>query len=186
MDFGIAKADGIGLTKTGFTLGTPYYMSPEQVLGQEVTPQADVYSFGVLLYELLADKKPIEAESFDKIFHKILYDPLNLEPLHEAGVAPAAIDLIRKCMAKPPAERPAGFGIICGALEETLRQGALQPRPGPAELAVNPSAGDELPPFLQALPAPLRTQGGLALLGGLAALLVMVAIYLGLRLAHVL
>jgi len=73
MDFGIAKSDGMRLTKTGFTLGTPFYMSPEQVLGQDVTTQADVYSFGVLLYELLAGKKPIEAENFEKIFHKILY-----------------------------------------------------------------------------------------------------------------
>ncbi len=185
MDFGIAKPDGMQLANTGFTLGTPYYMSPEQVLGEDVTIQADVYSFGVLLYELLAGKKPIEAENFEKIFHKILYDPLNLEPLHEAAVAPAAIDLIRKCMAKPPAERPQGFGIVCGAIEETLKQGALQPRPAPEEAAVEPSSGDGLPAFLQALPAPLRTQGGLAFLGGVATLLVMTAIYFGLHLARV-
>jgi eukaryotic-like serine/threonine-protein kinase len=185
MDFGIAKPEGMRLANTGFTVGTPYYMSPEQVLGQDVTNQADVYSFGVLLYELLADKKPIEAESSEKIFHKILYDPLNLEPLHEAAVAPAAIDLVRKCMAKPPAERPQGFGIICGAIEETLRQGALQPRPAPAEPEVKPPARDELPRLLRALPGPLRTQGGLALLAGGATLLVMAAIYFGLRLANV-
>jgi eukaryotic-like serine/threonine-protein kinase len=185
MDFGIARSDGMGLTQTGFTLGTPYYMSPEQVLGQDVTTQADVYSFGVLLYELLAGKKPIEAENFEKIFHKILYDPLNLEPLHEAAVAPAAIDLIRKCMAKPPAERPQGFGIVCGAIEETLKQGALQPRPAPLEPAVKPVSADELPAFLQAFPAPLQTQGGLAFLGGIAMLLVMALIYFGLRFARV-
>lgn len=185
MDFGIAKSDGMRLTKTGFTLGTPYYMSPEQVLGQDVTTQADVYSFGVLLYELLAGKKPIEAENFEKIFHKILYEPLNLEPLHEANVAPAAIDLIRKCMAKPPAERPQGFGIVCGAIEETLKQGALQPRPTPPEPVMTPSSSDDLPAFLRGLPAPLRTQSGLAFLGGIATLLVMIVIYLGLRLARV-
>jgi eukaryotic-like serine/threonine-protein kinase len=185
MDFGIAKSDGTRLTKTGFTLGTPYYMSPEQVLGQDVTAQTDVYSFGVLLYELLAGKKPVEAENFEKIFHKILYDPLNLEPLHEADVAPAVIDLIRKCMAKPPAERPPGFGIVCGAIEETLKQGALQPRPAPPEPVVTASSADEMPAFLQALPAPLRTQGGLAFLGGIATLLVMAMIYFGLRLARV-
>ena len=185
MDFGIAKPDGTGPANSEFTVGTPYYMSPEQVLGQDVTPQADVYSFGVLLYELLAGKKPIEAENSEKIFHKILYDPLNLEPLHEAAVAPAAIDLIRKCMAKPPAERPQGLGIVCGAIEETLRQGALQPRPAPSVAAVKPPSGDELPAFLQALPAPLRTLGGLAFLGGIATLLAMALIYFGLRLARV-
>ncbi len=66
-------------------------------------------------------RSPIEGENSEKIFHKILYDPLNLEPLQEAAVAPAVIDLVRKCMAKPPAERPRGFGIVCGAIEETLR-----------------------------------------------------------------
>jgi hypothetical protein len=106
--------------------------------------------------------------------------------LHEAAVAPAAIDLIRKCMAKPPAERPQGFGIVCGAIEETLKQGALQPRPAPAHVEMELPSGDELPPFLRALPGPLRTQGGLAFLGGLATLLVMVIVYFGLRLAHVL
>jgi serine/threonine protein kinase len=185
MDFGIAKSDGMAFAKTGFTVGTPYYMSPEQVVGQDVTEQADVYSFGVLLYELLAGKKPIEADSSEKIFHKILYDPLNLEPLQEAAVAPAAIDLIRKCMAKPPAERPQGFGIVCGAIEETLRQGALQPRPAPAEAETTAPSADQLPAFLRGLPAPLRTQGGLAFLGGIAALLVMMVIYFGLRLAGV-
>ncbi len=185
MDFGIAKADGIQLTKTGFTLGTPYYMSPEQVLGQDVTTQADVYSFGVLMYELMTGKKPVEAENFEKIFHKILYEPLNLEPLHEALVAPAVIDLIRKCMAKPPAERPQGLSIVCGALEETLKQGALQPRPAPAASTPQAASSDDLPEFLQGLPAPLRTQGGLALLGGGATLIVIAAVYLGLRLARV-
>src|SRR6185436_11229592 len=124
MDFGIAKADNMRLTRTGMTLGTPYYMSPEQVLGQDVTTLADIYSFGVLMYELLTGKKPIQGENYEKIFHKILYDPLDLEPLHEAAVAPAAIDLISKCMTKRPAERPQNFAIICGAIEETLRQGA--------------------------------------------------------------
>ena len=187
MDFGIAKPEGARITQTGMTLGTPYYMSPEQVLGQDVTPQADVYAFGVLMYELLTEKKPVEAEDFEKIFHKILYESLNLEPLHEAAVAPAAVDLIRRCMSKPPAERPQGFEIICGALGEILKQGALQPRAVPAEPAPPPPppSGDELPEFLQALPAPLRTQGGLALMGGVATLLVMGVLYFALHLARI-
>jgi serine/threonine protein kinase len=186
MDFGIAKADNMRLTRTGMTLGTPYYMSPEQVLGQDVTTLADIYSFGVLMYELLTEKKPIEGENYEKIFHKILYDPLDLEPLHEAAVAPAAIDLITKCLAKRPADRPQNFTIICSAIEETLRQGALQPRPVP--VAAPPAVAtsdDALPAFLQALPAPLRTSSGLAVLGGVATLVVMAAVYFALRLARV-
>jgi serine/threonine-protein kinase len=161
-------------------------MSPEQVLGQDVTHLADIYSFGVLMYELLTAKKPIEGENYEKIFHKILYDPLDIEPLHDAAVAPAAIDLISKCLTKRPAGRPQNFTIICGAIEETLRQGALQPRPVPvAAPAAVATSGDDLPAFLQALPAPLRTSGGLAVLGGVATLIVMAAIYFALRLARV-
>lgn len=186
MDFGIAKADNIHLTRTGMTLGTPFYMSPEQVLGQDVTTLADIYSFGVLMYELLTGKKPVHGENYEKIFHNILYEPLDLEPLHEAAVAPAAIDLVSKCLAKRPAERPQNFVIICGAIEETLRQGALQPRPSPVAVPpAQPTPGDDLPAFLQALPAPLKTSGGLAFLGGVATLLVMAAIYFALRLARV-
>ena len=57
VDFGIAKTEGMQLTGAGFTLGTPYYMAPEQVLGKPLTPQADVYAFGILLFELVAGSK---------------------------------------------------------------------------------------------------------------------------------
>jgi serine/threonine-protein kinase len=179
MDFGIAKSEGTQLTRTGFTLGTPFYMSPEQVLGQEVTGQADVYSFGVLMYELFTGMKPVQGDTVEKLFHQVLYDAPNLEPLHEAQVPPAAIDLIRKCLAKAPAERPPGFGIICGALEEILGPGAIRLRavPQPA-LPPSPVAhAGELPGFLRKLPAPLRSQGGLMLVAGVATLVVIVLVY---------
>src|SRR5207249_5019637 len=59
MDFGIAKSEGVQLTRAGFTLGTPFYMAPEQVLGKPLTAQADVYAFGILLFELLTGNKPV-------------------------------------------------------------------------------------------------------------------------------
>src|SRR5258708_27204321 len=57
MDFGIAKSHSVSLTRVGFTLGTPFYMAPEQVLGQAVTPLVDVYAFGIMLCELFTGQK---------------------------------------------------------------------------------------------------------------------------------
>ncbi|MBM3766627.1 MAG: serine/threonine protein kinase [Acidobacteria bacterium] len=105
MDFGIAKAEGMQLTRAGFTLGTPYYMAPEQVLGQQVTHLVDVYSFGILLFELLTGAKPIMGESIEKIFNKILYEPLDMAPLQAAGVEQELQRIIAKCTSKQPQDR---------------------------------------------------------------------------------
>lgn len=120
MDFGIAKSEGIALTRAGFTLGTPYYMAPEQVLGQPVTPQVDVYAFGILLFEVLTGLKPITGESVEKIFNQILYQPVDLEPLRAQNMSPLIVSLIERCTAKQPAQRPAGFGIVIEELERVL------------------------------------------------------------------
>jgi serine/threonine protein kinase len=120
MDFGIAKSEGIALTRAGFTLGTPYYMAPEQVLGQPVTPQVDVYAFGILLFEVLTGLKPITGESVEKIFNQILYQPIDLEPLRAQNMSPLIISLIERCTAKQPVQRPAGFGIVIEELERVL------------------------------------------------------------------
>ena len=60
MDFGIAKTEGLAMTRAGYVLGTPYYMAPEQVTGEKITEQVDVYAFGVLLFEMLTGRKPID------------------------------------------------------------------------------------------------------------------------------
>lgn len=105
MDFGIAKAEGMQLTRAGFTLGTPYYMAPEQVLGQQVTHLVDVYSFGILLFEMLCGNKPISGDTIEKIFNKILYEPLDMAPLQAAGVDPEVLRIVSKCTAKQPQDR---------------------------------------------------------------------------------
>src|SRR5712692_7661298 len=120
MDFGIAKSEGVQLTRAGFTLGTPYYMAPEQVLGQPLTPQADVYAFGVLLFELLTGTKPIVGDSVEKIFNHILYEPLSLEPLKAQRLPPAVITLITQCTAKQPAQRPQGLGPVSREIEQIV------------------------------------------------------------------
>ena len=71
VDFGIAKSGkGARLTQTGVLLGTPYYMSPEQITGKEVQRQSDLYSMGVVLYELLTAEVPFQADSTFMITYK--------------------------------------------------------------------------------------------------------------------
>ncbi|MBX9600203.1 MAG: serine/threonine protein kinase [Bryobacteraceae bacterium] len=120
MDFGIAKSEGMSLTRAGFTLGTPYYMAPEQVLGQQITPLVDVYAFGVVLYELLTGVKPIAGETVERIFNAILYEPLNLEPVKALNAPPPVFDLITRCTAKQTAQRPQSMTEVVVALQHLL------------------------------------------------------------------
>lgn len=117
MDFGIAKSEDAALTRSGTTLGTPFYMAPEQVMGQPATAQADVYAYGVVLYELMTGIKPVRGDRLEQVFDQILYRSVPLDPLEEAQVPPLIVDMIRRCMAKAPAHRPQGLAAICGQLE---------------------------------------------------------------------
>jgi len=77
MDFGIAKALGgerLGTTKTGMTVGTPEYMSPEQILGKNVDARSDIYSVGMMLFEILTGKLPFEHTSSEYEIQKFHRD----------------------------------------------------------------------------------------------------------------
>jgi len=137
MDFGIAKTEGMQMTRAGYVLGTPYYMAPEQVTGQGVTEQVDVYAFGVMLFELLTGSKPIMEESMTQLFYKILNEPLNLEPLVQLGLPDAVRELVAHCTMKNAAERPQGFPPVIAEIERILAEleaptvYAPGPTPGP-------------------------------------------------------
>ncbi len=122
MDFGIAKTEGLSMTRAGYVLGTPYYMSPEQVMGQEVTEQVDVYAFGILLFELMTGGKPIGGDSVERIFYSILNEPLDIEPLAQSGAPQAVCDLVARCTMKSPVERPPGFAPVCAELERMIAE----------------------------------------------------------------
>ena len=173
MDFGIAKSKGLSLTRAGFTLGTPYYMAPEQVLGQQVTTQVDVYSFGVLLYEMIVGLKPVSGETVEKIFSAILYESLNLEPLRAANVPESVYSLIAACTAKKPEERPQGFGVVCAELERILQNPSAS---GKSAIKVVPKGTGDLPGFMRSLPAFMQSPAMLMIVAGVGVLLVMTLI----------
>jgi serine/threonine-protein kinase len=141
MDFGIAKTQGLNMTRAGFVLGTPAYMAPEQIRGQAATDQVDVYAFGVMMFEMMTGVKPIGGDTIERIFHSILNEPLDLEPLSNAGAPQAVRSLVARCTAKSPADRPQGFAPVCAELERILadmeaptlrivaRRGGAPPKP---------------------------------------------------------
>lgn len=122
MDFGIAKAQNFNLTRDGFALGTPYYMAPEQVLGKPITPAADIYAFGIVLYELLTGLKPVTGETVESLFYLILNQQLNMEPLVQNQTPPELIKLIERCAAKKPEERPQSFDSVVTEIEAILQK----------------------------------------------------------------
>jgi serine/threonine-protein kinase len=118
MDFGVAKTSDFNLTKTGFQVGTPYYMAPEQVKGERPTPSVDIYAFGILLFEVFTGRRAVEGATIERLFYQILHEPLNLTPLETAGVPRKYIELIARLTAKLPGDRPAGFSEVAAALEQ--------------------------------------------------------------------
>ena len=106
VDFGIAKAEErISHTRTGTLKGKPAYMAPEQARGGKVDQRADIFSFGVLMFELLAGQRPWKAKAAFDVMMEIAGDPPpRLSELRPA-LNPEFIAIVEKCLAKSPEER---------------------------------------------------------------------------------
>jgi formylglycine-generating enzyme required for sulfatase activity/tRNA A-37 threonylcarbamoyl transferase component Bud32 len=129
MDFGISKVQDSTRTTTGVVMGTPYYMAPEQVLGRNITPLVDVYSFGVLVFELMTGTRPVVGDTVERIFYQILQEPLNLEPMRQAGIPDPVVDLVARCTEKDPVKRPQGFGEVCARIRSIIHDWDAATRP---------------------------------------------------------
>jgi eukaryotic-like serine/threonine-protein kinase len=141
LDFGIAKlaegsrAEGThgildetvtptgGQTRTGQILGTPAYMSPEQIRGERVDARTDIFSLGAVLYELVSGQRPFPGGSMVESGHAILHD----DPAPLPNVPPLVSQVIRRCLAKDPEARIQSAHDLAFALE-MLRADAGPPR----------------------------------------------------------
>jgi tRNA A-37 threonylcarbamoyl transferase component Bud32 len=104
-DFGIARLDSSNLTQEGQLLGTPNYMAPEQIQGKEVDHRADLFSLGVVLYEMLTRHKPFQGENLTVVSHRIVYDHFT-PPRDYARDLPPGIDrILDRALEKDPARR---------------------------------------------------------------------------------
>jgi serine/threonine-protein kinase len=120
MDFGIAKTADLSLTRTGMAMGTPYYMSPEQISGNQTSHLVDIYAYGLLLYELLTGVRGVRGETMEQVFFQILNQTVDVAAMENAGAPPAVRDLVMRCTAKKAEERPQTFRAISEELRRIL------------------------------------------------------------------
>jgi serine/threonine-protein kinase len=147
---------GSDMTRTGLVMGTPHYMSPEQVRGEHVDSRSDVFSLGCVFYELLTERKPFDAESL----HSVLYMVLQATPRPPREVVPdlpkVVQQLLERSMAREPAARFPDATAFLAAVQQVRE-------------AIAEGRGDELLPALAApvaappvapVPAPSMADAG--------------------------
>ncbi|HET8938747.1 MAG TPA: serine/threonine-protein kinase [Polyangiales bacterium] len=150
LDFGIAKVKNAAakLTSTGMVFGTPHYLSPEQAAGQPVDHRSDIYSLGVIMYQVLAGELPFTAESLMALMTKHMFEPA--PSLREAGhPVPTALDaIVGRCLQKKPELRHGSMRELDSDLRRVQLSPVSEPRPPAAlsALIVAASLGGSAPP----------------------------------------
>ncbi len=172
-DFGIARSlESDGLTKTGRVLGTTDYVSPEQAMGQDVDSRSDIYSLGVLLYEMLTGKPPFEADSLVGVAMKHVNEPMPDLQERRPDASSALAAVIERSTLKDPKKRYPDMGAMLAELE-----GALE-----VEIARSGSSTSEATSVLDTvsnrkrlLPSRKASLAGIALVLGATALALLIA-----------
>jgi beta-lactam-binding protein with PASTA domain/tRNA A-37 threonylcarbamoyl transferase component Bud32 len=127
-DFGIARAVSqhtMTVTQPGMVMGSVYYISPEQAQGHELHEMSDLYSLGVVLYEMLTGKLPYSGDSPITVAIKHVSSPIPTSDLSEGTVSPALAAIVRKLLQKDPASRFSSATEVASALREA-REHPLQ------------------------------------------------------------
>jgi serine/threonine-protein kinase len=189
-DFGIARIESSSMTQAGTLLGTPAYMSPEQFMGQVVDARSDIYSSGVLLYQLLTGERPFEG-GLSAIMHKAL----NTEPPWPSQLsvtAPPAFDaVVKRAMAKRPEERYASATAFLEAVRAALHAPSTPaaepavsedeatmvaaPAPRPVPVTAAPAAVRPVSPAPSVTSAPAKRSSPLPMIATAAAVVIVAA-----------
>lgn len=178
-DFGIAKmVEGTSqFTRTGGIVGTPSYMSPEQIQGRKLDGRSDVYSLGIMLYEMATGRPPFRAETPPAIFVKHLHDPLPPPHMYNPDIPEGVERVILKALAKDPDDRFSSAGELAQALTRSLAGQPVDIAGIPSIKRLPPTEAAPLPPAKRRrsiLPFALIGAGVLAVLAILVILTVFV------------
>ena len=194
LDFGIAKvsssSEGSKLTRAGAVFGTPHYMSPEQAAGSPVDHRGDIYSFGVILYELASGRLPFDADNFMGILTQHMYKaPVPIRALVPApqDVPPGLEAIVLKCLSKRPEHRYQSMQEILVEFDKLMSGGVpdavpeMMSRSGGFNVPVDYFKKGQMPAPVPATPssAPGARGSRWPLYAGIAGVLAAVAIVVG-------
>jgi serine/threonine-protein kinase len=159
MDFGLAKPSEGELTRDGELLGTPSYMSPEQIRGHKLDGRSDLFSLGVVLFELLTGERPYPGETVSSIIYRIVNeDPRDVEDFKER-IAPPLRDFLRRALAKDPDARFSSGSLYAKELRRAAGLEAGVAGEGAAATAPPESGADDGPLQEEMIPpAPERSR----------------------------
>jgi serine/threonine protein kinase len=117
-DFGIARSEDPTATVDTDVYGTPYYMAPEQILGQPVDGRTDVFSLGVVLYEMLTGCRPFPGATVAEVAHRVVYGAPEEPQVGGRPLAPALREVLEQALATKPAERFPSAGALATAVQD--------------------------------------------------------------------
>lgn len=159
-DFGIAQLPGSGLTMAGAVLGSPKYMSPEQVAGEKADGRSDIFSLGVVLYELLTGKPPFDGDNLHATMYQVVHKEAPAPSSCCAGLPVAFDDIVARAMAKDPAARYPDAAEMAADLRRVQRSAAA---------TLSGEHGTAAPPAVANPPEPAKLRNRVILAGlGLA------------------
>ena len=143
MDFGVAHIASSQLTRTGTMVGTPNYMSPEQVRGDPVDGRSDQFSLAVIVYELLTGRKPFDTGNVTSTIYRLVNEDPDTPRTLAPGISPELERVLLRAMSKDPANRFGSCGAFARAFASTPRMPTRSAVPS-AGIAREPSSdGDE-------------------------------------------
>ncbi len=179
-DFGLARMLEASeqLTASGVGLGTPAYMSPEQGQGIKADHRSDIYSLGVMLFEMVTGRVPYEAETPMATVLKHINDPLPLPRTVNPNVSEPIERVILKALAKDPADRYQSAGEMLQALVKAAQETSAAETPPPPAIVKATPVREEVPGLARPQPLWQRPRGKALLIGGAVIAVLALALFL--------